>query len=724
MGGSLASMGGSSGDPSNIRPVDQDEIKVEHILTPDMVERCWNDQDAPCNNALPWETGIWARIFTNKDLSFEFDGKLQRLPPVPLQLFRDDSLEPGPKRIKLSSASHWSQVVANTDVKTWKEDTEAKLATSLNRWYDVIIQFPSVCATVQQLGAIKSIPDQMRMLRDILVGKSPLTLTKRANSMLRYVEFLRTSGATVPGTEENLYKFFCDERLRGSPASRLQGVVEAIRFTEHVFGIDGLCAELLSKRCIGAAKSGPSQERLQACPLTVEQLVVFHETLHNEDCNFWDRLVCGSILAAVYSRSRWADMQHTDCVDFDPNSECPVYIEMKIKEFKTKKANAWRGGILVAVAPAVGVVASNWAQEWWKLRSSLDAPLSGGFPVMPAPDSSGAATLRPLSSAELSGWMRLVLGRHSLIDDAKRISSHSCKATLLSYLAKWGADVPTREILGGHSARLQSVLTYSRDSLGAPLRTLDSMLKQVRLGMFQPDALRSGRFVAPEIDAEQEQRVDGVQCKSEVISDTDQDQPESKLFPGCCVVESSSSEEGDTSSSSDGEGASNSHAARLVSAPRAPNGTCLRQHRRSHMLHLLEDGFSRVLMCGRNCSDAYIPPAKLRWDTACCNGCWRAAKVKLGPRVHWPLLGSENVFFSARFILCSVWSSEIVFQMLDLACFYVFTCVFFGHGLDGCVNHLPMASTSCVSSEFSGDHSDWEILQVSALASMSLDLDS
>ena len=59
----------------------------------------------------------------------------------------------------------------------------------------------------------------------------------------------------------------------------------------------------------------------------------------------------------------------------------------------------------------------------------------------------------------------MILDRNGGLPEDCRISSHSCKATLLSFLAKFGASIPDREILGGHTGRMKSVLTYSRDSL-------------------------------------------------------------------------------------------------------------------------------------------------------------------------------------------------------------------------------------------------------------------
>ena len=69
----------------------------------------------------------------------------------------------------------------------------------------------------------------------------------------------------------------------------------------------------------------------------------------------------------------------------------------------------------------------------------------------------------------------------------------------------------------------------------------------------------------------------------------------------------------DTSSSSEEEQAAVTHAARMVSAPKAPAGTELRQHPKSRMLHLIQEDHKRYLLCGRKVEMAngslYKPPA-------------------------------------------------------------------------------------------------------------------
>jgi len=124
------------------------------------------------------------------------------------------------------------------------------------------------------------------MLRDILSGKTPATLIKRATSMLKH---LREAKIQVPGDEAFLYASFCDLRNSGVALSRLRSIVEAIRFTEFVFGIDGLSQKLLSKRCIGASRRVGETVLKQSDPFTVEQLAVLSSVCRAQDQRVQDQ---------------------------------------------------------------------------------------------------------------------------------------------------------------------------------------------------------------------------------------------------------------------------------------------------------------------------------------------------------------------------------------------------------------------------------------------------
>eukprot|EP00435_Cladocopium_sp_Y103_P067691 s116_g30.t1 len=506
---------------------------------------------------------------------------------------------------------HWKQVVTNLDVMTWSEQQDARLDTAIKRWYDVVLRFPPGVVIRDQLSLLPNLADQLRAVRDIFSVKAPSTLIKRANSLQRYLGFLDNQGMNFPGTEEGLYRFFCLERETGCPASRLQAVVESIRFTEHVLGVCNLSQDLLSKRVVGASKFSAPGHRRQASPFTVSELVSLHTVLQDVNNEVWDRIMAGAALCAIYSRSRWGDLQHAEEMVADPDVWNPAFIEFTVREHKTKRAGAWAEGYLPAVALAQGVTADNWGSAWFAVRSQIGAEVSQGFPIMPAPNADGQPTKRPLTTSEAGNWIQLLLERmgHSL--DGRRITSHSCKSTTLSYAAKYGLDISVRELLGGHVSHYKSVLCYSRDGLAEPLRQLAWVLQSIREQWFFPDASRSGRFVSwckAETEGALEEVTDGVATKPShnVPSEGDRQHTNAGSLkpvgvgPQVECVDSDSSDEGcgDTDSSSDEEACSSGRVARLVRAPSAPAGTSLVQHQKSRMLHLFEDGYSVVFMCG------------------------------------------------------------------------------------------------------------------------------
>ena len=472
-------------DRSEECPVILDNVELPSEVD---LEKQWLNLEKRSDVVLPWEKGMWKHIFGNRSNSADSVQAIFARPlfaPCP-ELVESVSEGPCKKLRTTTGVEHWKQVVSSVDAMSWKETQDAKLDTAIKRCYDLVLRFPLGIAVKDQISLLAEVSDQLRVLRDIFATRSPLTLIKRANSLQRYVNFLDDQGLLFPGDEAALYKLFCTERDAGSPPSRLQAVVEALRFTEHVLGVAQLGVELLSKRVIGASKFDVTGPRRQASPFAVKELRVLHSILESESQDIWDRVMAGSTLCAVYSRSRWSDLQHAEKMEADPDCWDPQFLEFTVREHKTKRANAWMEGFLPAVAVAVGISDENWARQWIVVRARIGADILAGYPVMPAPGPDGEATQRPISSDEMGRWVRVLLERHGISLDGRKISSHSCKSTLLSYLAKFGCGIATREILGGHVSHLKSVLTYSRDGLAGPLRELEQVLENIRAGKFFP----------------------------------------------------------------------------------------------------------------------------------------------------------------------------------------------------------------------------------------------
>ena len=100
-----------------------------------------------------------------------------------------------------------------------------------------------------------------------------------------------------------------------------------------------------------------------------------------------------------------------------------------------------------------------------------------------------------MTSGEGTLWLRECLAARDIyvLDDIKPPTTHSCKATVLSWLAKAGSfSLSERQIMGHHLDRPStSALTYGRQNFIPILVKVAIMLKKIRLKAFNPDAQAS-----------------------------------------------------------------------------------------------------------------------------------------------------------------------------------------------------------------------------------------
>lgn len=94
-------------------------------------------------------------------------------------------------------------------------------------------------------------------------------------------------------------------------------------------------------------------------------------------------------------------------------------------------------------------------------------------PLLPAPDGKTSFLLdRALLSTETSEALRRFVGAEHQVhsDGGFAISSHSAKATCLSWSAKFGLSSSTRSLLGRHtSAANETFAMYSRELMVSPV---------------------------------------------------------------------------------------------------------------------------------------------------------------------------------------------------------------------------------------------------------------
>ena len=97
-----------------------------------------------------------------------------------------------------------------------------------------------------------------------------------------------------------------------------------------------------------------------------------------------------------------------------------------------------------------------------------------------------------MTSGEGSLWLRECLAAKDIeiLDDIVLPTTHSCKATLLSWIAKSGKfDMSERQIMGHHLDRPSvSALTYGRQNFIPILTKVALLLRKINDGSFSPDA--------------------------------------------------------------------------------------------------------------------------------------------------------------------------------------------------------------------------------------------
>ena len=81
------------------------------------------------------------------------------------------------------------------------------------------------------------------------------------------------------------------------------------------------------------------------------------------------------------------------------------------------------------------------------------------------------------------------------VDGPEKWSSHSCKATTLSWASKHGLEEEHRMTLGYHGNTLDRCSQiYGRDPMSFPTGQLSRIMEAMRRGMFRPDAPHHLRF--------------------------------------------------------------------------------------------------------------------------------------------------------------------------------------------------------------------------------------
>lgn len=454
----------------------------------------------------------------------------------------------------------------------------------------------------------------------------------------------------------------------GAPCTKGSSALSAFRFAFHLLGFNGLGPALNSRRLIGICELMLSQKRLlkQALVLTVTQVKGLHKSLRDTSLHVMDRAVIAYILFALYGRCRNSDLLMIHSVEPD-FTEAGGYVTIQTSNHKTGRLASLKTRLMPIVIPARGVDGRIWVGDALGAFESagvdLQTPIDG--PLLHAPmGDPGVFMERGLKASEVSSMVRkfVCCPEPSAAASRDSVSSHSLKATALSWCARYGLSPAVRSLLGRRASSLnETYAIYSRDLVCSPVADLQMVIDVIADGNFSPDSQRSEFFrkdhasVAHEGELGSHADVPGDEmgpCQTEPegnvsellecsgggfeIGKGDQnvDLPHHEAGVSSPVSEPKDGTPDDSPSSSDSSGALSSAesvepepASSRVKRFRAriPESQLWFVHSKSHLVHRHDgDVHDGVLftVCGRRLSSAYAPCTEATaWNVLCksCN---------------------------------------------------------------------------------------------------------
>ena len=356
--------------------------------------------------------------------------------------------------------------------------------------------------------------EQEHILKDTLAGKATNTLVRRLGPFRAFFRSNVASGNTWPPTEDNVYRYLREVAGEGDPLSRATSVVEALGFFGSVFD----CAEVLvavnSARIKGLAANNMSLmgNRKQAPPFTAKGIVYLETLVLNGAMEETHLVYLGGFLLIGYLRARYSDVSEILEIGEDLYT-----VTLSVEKTKNSRRSSDRLPVDL-MAPISFSSGTDWYTSWMEFRREIGIPLPD-FPVFPSrKDSKWQKTSSSLSAGNTV--LRDIL-EVAGIETPQRYSSHSFKATFLSFACLYGIDLPTRKVLGYHSVSSdKSARSYARDVLREPVLKLRQMFVDMADGVFDPDSKSLGKATEKALELCEESEDEKTDGEDEEILDS------------------------------------------------------------------------------------------------------------------------------------------------------------------------------------------------------------
>ena len=593
----------------------------------------------PCEIVMPWEQPSMSWIFSDNEPAV-----IPNIPPI------WDCVEPSrpsdggysePAVVISSKPTFYSDAIAFNSRRTCHLSEQGQLDILSQKWESLI----SINYAAFDLGLhVHGHPfaERVRIVAEVLGGKSPGTLTRRLSQITRFVNWARKDAKRepFPVSGELIKNYVRHLRNTESGHTAYKGFFEVMKFMRHVVGLDCDLTAFDSAWVSGIIRAAEQSRplRKQSTTLNVKSLLFLEDFLSDSKRALVDRYAVGVFLFAVYARARFGDLKRISrsIVDeVEENKDGSLgYLELHSDSHKMRATGNRLGAHLPLIAPIKGLGARAWGKDFVDVASQAGLDIRSwvpGRPLLPAPTIIGDWTDRSTTSSEVGKWLCGILG---LCPDfvAEGFTPHGCKATTLVMLSKYGASPDDRLILGHHQVNKGALEVYSRDLQSAPLRVLEQMMKDIRQGRFSPDVTRSGLFTpipqvvgrgtpsevvpTPTSPLDDAQDLDSLQSFVPVEQGQFAEQSESQpLQPKEPILDDS-----DSSTCSDDSDAEQV-ILEMATSERPANqwhpGCDLYQHAKSKLVHAHSTfGHRRAFICGRaltSLRNTNLSPANFSW---------------------------------------------------------------------------------------------------------------
>ena len=464
----------------------------------------------------PWEKGRLGRVFNNVG---RLDNKKPRLHPgannfvqvnmeVAEGLKCESSLSVAPG---VYNPAIYAKAVKQMVGCSYVEERVARREHAIKQWWDLLRYDLKHSDPGRVAVAEHGLADIYKYGTEVLDAcfglKSPNTLLKRLYAIKLFNLWLmrEMSMTWIPLKEHMVWAYLRHLKDTKAPASRATSLLESIRFCHFTMRVEGATEVMDSLRVRGLA----AQLYINKKPwrpsdvFTVSEIEFLHECFADSGRSDVNRVIVGHLLHLLYARARHSDLLAvTDCF----LDEEGAFFEVGTTIHKSARNMDTKSKLLPVVAVACGVRGGNWARAYLQLRAQVGLPLPKDTPIpmMPAPGRvQGGWCERYLTPQELNVFIKSLFDSAGRPIGKRKLTTHSFKATSLSWCAKHGVPAEQRSILARHTVAAQgATVLYSRDIISAAMRCFVSVIESIRSALFHPDKTRSGMLTsAPQTPA-------------------------------------------------------------------------------------------------------------------------------------------------------------------------------------------------------------------------------